>query len=508
MIRDYNKALEITALYEISKLLGSSLNLKSNLRSVMRVLSEYLDMKRGTVSLRTNNEVSIVSAYGMSEEEIKKGRYRLGEGIIGRVAKLGSPIVVPNIGDEPLFLNKTGARKTIKKENIAFLCVPIKFKNETLGVLSVDRLFGSKKVSFEEDLRMLKIIASLIAQSVKLQMEVEKEREAFIEEKENLKRQLKGRYKLENIIGQSDSMQEVFESVHRVAPSMANVLLRGESGTGKELVAKAIHYMSPRLKGPFIKFNCASIPEGLLESELFGHEKGAFTGAMSTRKGRFELADGGTIFLDEIGDLPLTLQPKILRVLQEKEFERVGGERTIKVDVRLIAATSRNLEELVSSGKFREDLYYRLNVIPVFLPSLRERKVDIAMLTEYFLKKYTEENRKSVRIKPDVLDIFMNYEWPGNVRELENTIERLVVMSAGKVITKVDLPLNIRDQSIKSKYGIQAKDALSSTIEDIERAKISDALKNTNWNQSRAAKALGITARQIGYKMKKYKIQA
>jgi len=508
MIRDYNKALEITALYEISKLLGSSLNLKSNLRSVMRVLSEYLDMKRGTVSLRTNNEVSIVSAYGMSEEEIKKGRYRLGEGIIGRVAKLGSPIVVPNIGDEPLFLNKTGARKTIKKENIAFLCVPIKFKNETLGVLSVDRLFGSKKVSFEEDLRMLKIIASLIAQSVKLQMEVEKEREAFIEEKENLKRQLKGRYKLENIIGQSDSMQEVFESVHRVAPSMANVLLRGESGTGKELIAKAIHYMSPRMKGPFIKFNCASIPEGLLESELFGHEKGAFTGAMAMRKGRFELADGGTIFLDEIGDLPLTLQPKILRVLQEKEFERVGGERTIKVDVRLIAATSRNLEELVSSGKFREDLYYRLNVIPVFLPSLRERKVDIAMLTEYFLKKYTEENRKSVRIKPDVLDIFMNYEWPGNVRELENTIERLVVMSAGKVITKVDLPLNIRDQSIKSKYGIQAKDALSSTIEDIERAKISDALKNTNWNQSRAAKALGITARQIGYKMKKYKIQA
>lgn len=507
MIRDYNKALEITALYEISKLLGSSLNLKSNLKSVMRVLSEYLDMKRGTVSLRTNNEVSIVSAYGMSEEEIKKGRYRLGEGIIGRVAKLGSPIVVPNIGDEPLFLNKTGARKTIKKENIAFLCVPIKFKNETLGVLSVDRLFGSKKVSFEEDLRMLKIIASLIAQSVKLQLEVEKEREAFIEEKENLKRQLKGRYKLENIIGQSDSMQEVFESVHRVAPSMANVLLRGESGTGKELVAKAIHYMSPRMKGPFIKFNCASIPEGLLESELFGHEKGAFTGAMAMRKGRFELADGGTIFLDEIGDLPVTLQPKILRVLQEKEFERVGGEKTIKVDVRLIAATSRNLEELVSTGKFREDLYYRLNVIPIFLPSLRERKVDIAMLTEYFLKKYNEENRKSVRIKPDVLDIFMNYEWPGNVRELENTIERLVVMSAGKIITKSELPLSMKDQSIKSRYGIQSKDALPSTIEDIEKATILDALKNSNWIQAKAAKALGITARQIGYKMKKYDIR-
>ncbi|MBI5204751.1 MAG: nif-specific transcriptional activator NifA [Nitrospirae bacterium] len=507
MGRNYDKTLEISALYEISKLLGSSLNLKSNLRGVMRVLSEYLDMKRGTVALRTDNEVSIIAAHGMSEEEIKRGRYKLGEGIIGRVAKLGSPIVIPNIGEEPLFLNKTGARTTIKKENIAFLCVPIKFKNETLGVLSVDRLFGSKTISFEEDLRMLKIIASLIAQSAKLHQEVEKEREAFIEEKENLKRQLKGRYSVENMIGQSDSMQEVFEAVHRVAPSKANVLLRGESGTGKELIAKAIHYMSPVSKGPFIKFNCASIPEGLLESELFGHEKGSFTGAMAARKGRFELADKGTIFLDEIGDLPLSLQPKILRVLQEKEFERVGGEKTIKVDVRLIAATSRNLEDLVSKGKFREDLYYRLNVVPVFLPSLREKKEDIAQLAEYFLKKYNKENNKSVTIKPDVLDVFMDYEWQGNVRELENTIERLVVMSAGKVITKADLPLNIKDQSIKSKYGIQAKDALTSTIEDIEKARILDALTNTNWNQAKAAKALGITPRQIGYKMKKYKIQ-
>ena len=507
MSRNYDKTLEISALYEISKLLGSSLNLKANLRGVMRVLSEYLDMKRGTVALRIADEVSIIAAHGMSEEEIKRGRYKLGEGIIGRVAKLGSPIVIPNIGEEPLFLNKTGSRTTIKKENIAFLCVPIKFKHETLGVLSVDRLFGSKTISFEEDLRMLKIIASLIAQSVKLLMEVEKEREAFIEEKENLRRQLKGRYKIENIIGQSDSMQVVFEAVHKVAPSRANVLLRGESGTGKELIAKAIHYMSPRARGPFIKFNCASIPEGLLESELFGHEKGAFTSAMALRKGRFELADGGTIFLDEIGDLPLTLQPKILRVLQEKEFERVGGEKTIKVDARLIAATSRNLEELVSNGKFREDLYYRLNVVPVFLPSLRERKEDTSLLAEYFLKKYNAENKKSVVIKPEVIDVFMDYDWPGNVRELENTIERLVVMSAGKALTKADLPLNIKDRSIKSKYGIQAKDALPSTIEDIERARILDALTNAAWNQSKAAKTLGITARQIGYKIQKYEIR-
>ncbi len=506
MTTNSGKTVEITALYEISKLLGSSLNLKANFRGVMRVLSEYLDMKRGTVALRSGSEVSILAAYGMTEEEIKRGRYRIGEGIIGQVAKHGSPIVIPNIGEEPFFLNRTLSREMIRKENIAFLCVPIKFKNEILGVLSVDRLFV-KGVSFEEDLRLLKIIASLLAQSIRLYEEVEKERAAFQEEKENLRLQLKGKYKVENIIGQSDGMQEVFEAIHRVAPSRANVLLLGESGTGKELVAKAIHYMSPRAKEPFIKFNCASIPEGLLESELFGHEKGAFTGAMAMRKGRFELADGGTIFLDEIGDLPLTLQPKILRVLQEKEFERVGGEKTIKVDIRLIAATSRDLEELVRSGKFREDLYYRLNVVPISMPRLRERKVDIPLLVEFFLRRFNEENAKSVSLGPNVLDILNNYEWPGNVRELENTIERLVVMSRGNVISESELPITIRNQTIKARYGVQLKDALPSAIEDIEKTRILDALRKTGWVQARAARMLGLSNRQIGYKIKKYNIQ-
>ena len=501
-----SKTIELTALYEISKLLGSSLNVRSNLRGVMRVLAEYLDMNRGTVALRDDGGVSIIAAHGMTEEEIKRGRYKLGEGIIGRVAKLGSPIVIPNIGDEPLFLNKTGARQMIKRENVSFLCVPIKFKNDVMGVLSVDRLFGAKGVSFEEDLRLLKIIASLIAQSVKLHRELERERVAFLEEKENLNRQLKGKYSVDNMIGQSDGMQEVFEAVHRVAPSRANVLLRGESGTGKELVAKAIHFMSPRAREPFIKFNCASIPEGLLESELFGHERGAFTGAMTMRKGRFELADKGTIFLDEVGDLPVTLQPKILRVLQEKEFERVGGEKTIKVDVRLIAATSRDLEELVSSGRFREDLYYRLNVVPLYLPPLRERRVDIPVLVDHFLAKYNEENAKSVKITPEVLDALTGYDWPGNVRELENSIERLVVMSAKKVIALADLPLNIRDGSLKAARAIPARDALPAAIADIEKAQILDALKKTAWVQARAARLLGLTPRQIGYKIKRYGI--
>jgi len=505
MTRNTGQTVEITALYEISKLLGSSLNLKANLRGVMRVLSEYLDMKRGTVALRKGSEVSILAAYGMTEEEIKRGRYRIGEGIIGQVAKHGSPIVIPNIGEEPFFLNRTRSREMIRKENIAFLCVPIKFKNEILGVLSVDRLFV-KGISFEEDLRLLKIISSLLAQSIRLYEEVEKERAAFQAEKENLRLELKGKYKVENIIGQSDRMQEVFEAIHRVAPSRANVLLLGESGTGKELVAKAIHYMSQRSKEPFIKFNCASIPEGLLESELFGHERGAFTGAMAMRKGRFELADGGTIFLDEIGDLPVALQPKILRVLQEKEFERVGGEKTIKVDTRLIAATSRNLEELVRSGKFREDLYYRLNVVPILMPPLMERRQDIPLLVDFFLRRFNEENAKSVTVAPNVLDILLNYEWPGNVRELENTIERIVVMSRGNTITESELPISIRNQTMKARYGVQIKDALPSTIEDIEKTRILDALKKTGWVQARAARLLGLSCRQIGYKLKKYNI--
>ncbi|MCK5427614.1 MAG: sigma 54-interacting transcriptional regulator, partial [Thermodesulfovibrionia bacterium] len=338
------KNRELTAILEVSKVLTTSFALEKNLSSVMSTLGSLLQMQRGCVFLldSVSQELRIVAAHGLTKESIVKGKYRIGEGVVGRVLEKKVPMVISNIGREPLFLNKTGSRP--EKDGISFLCVPIKLKNEILGVLSVDRIYSKEVGGVDDDLRVLEIVASLLAQFIKLwesYEEVEKE-------KESLKRELKGKYRIENIIGQSDRMQEVFDSVYRVAPSKATVLLRGESGTGKELIAKAIHYMSLRSKGPFVKFNCASIPEGLLESELFGHEKGAFTGAISSRSGKFELAHGGTMFLDEIGDLPISLQPKILRVLQEKEFERVGSDKTSKVDVRIITATSRNLEELVS----------------------------------------------------------------------------------------------------------------------------------------------------------------
>ena len=494
------KNRELTAILEVSRVLTTSFDLEKNLSSAMSALGSLLEMQRGCVFLLDplSGELRIVAAHGLTKENIEKGKYRIGEGIVGRVLEKKIPMVISNIGKEPLFLNKTGSRP--EKDGISFLCVPIEFKNEALGVLSVDRIYSKKLGGVDDDLRVLKIVASLIAQFIKLWGSYEK----IEKEKEGLKRELKGKYKIENIIGQSDKMQEVFEEVHRVAPSKTTVLLRGESGTGKELIAKAIHYMSPRNKGPFIKFNCASIPEGLLESELFGHEKGAFTGAISSRKGRFELADRGTIFLDEIGDLPAALQPKILRVLQEKEFERVGSEKTIKVDVRVIAATSRNLEKLVSQDKFREDLYYRLNVIPILLPPLKERGEDIPILIEYFLKKFNKENNRAVVLDNNALQVLLNYDWPGNVRELENTIERLVVMSRSDKITASDLPIPLGIKRIKSQV---ESTSLTSDIEDIEKINILNALEKTGWVQAKAARLLGITPRQIGYKIKKYSIE-
>lgn len=494
------KNRELTAILEVSKVLTTSFALEKNLLSVMSTLGTLLEMQRGCVFLldSVSGELRIVVAHGLAKHNIEKGKYRIGEGIVGRVLEKKKPMVIPNIGEEPLFLNKTGSRP--EKEGISFLCVPIKLKNDVLGVLSVDRIYSKKEGNVDDDLRVLEIVASQIAQFIKLWESYEK----VEKEKENLKRELKGKYSIENVIGLSDRMQEMFEAVHRVAPSKATVLLRGESGSGKELIAKAIHYMSRRSKGPFIKFNCASIPEGLLESELFGHEKGAFTGAIASRSGKFELANKGTIFLDEIGDLPLTLQPKILRVLQEREFERVGSEKTIKVDVRIIAATSRNLEHLVSHNKFREDLYFRLNVIPLFLPPLREREEDIPILIDHFLNKFNEENQRSVYLDKTALQVFLNYNWPGNVRELENTIERLVIMSGSDRITSADLPVSLSIRRVKS---ADKSSSLTANVEEIEKANIIDALEKSGWVQARAARILGITPRQIGYKIKKYGIE-
>jgi len=328
------------------------------------------------------------------------------------------------------------------------------------------------------------------------------DRYRIINENRELREALQDRHRIEGIIGESGSMLEVLSIVRRVAPSEATVLIRGESGTGKELIAKAIHFGSPRARGPLVKVNCAALPEALLESELFGHEKGAFTGALTSRQGRFELANGGTIFLDEIGDLPLHLQAKLLRVLQEREFEKVGSSRPVRVNVRIMAASHRPLEDLIQAGQLREDLYYRLNVVTIFIPPLRERRSDVALLLDHFLRHYAEKNGKTIRgLTPEGRDILLRYDYPGNVRELENIIERAVVLTRDDVIGSGDLPLTVQELEVADG---DRETNLTVAVEALERRMIRDALARSDGIQTRAAELLGMGERALRYKLTKY----
>jgi Nif-specific regulatory protein len=365
---------ELSILYEISQLLTSTRPIHDTLSEILDLLSHKMSMTRGTITLRNpdSDELQIEIAHGLSDKEKKMGLYKLGEGITGRVVQSGKPMIVPKIGEEPLFLNKTKSRGDIKRNNNSFICVPILSNKTVIGALSVDRLFESDP-RFDEDLRLLSIIASLLSQYVILHRSIELEKKELVNENKLLKSQLKEKYDFKNIIGRSHKMHELFQNITQVAPSQATVLIRGESGTGKELIAHAIHYNSPRKDKSCIIINCAAFNENLLDSELFGHVKGAFTGAVKDKKGVFEAADKGTIFLDEIGDMTPTMQVKLLRVLQEGTILPVGATEARKVDVRVLTATNKDLKAMVETGEFREDLYYRINVINVHVPSLRER---------------------------------------------------------------------------------------------------------------------------------------
>jgi Nif-specific regulatory protein len=506
------KLAELTALYEISKALASSLDLKETASRILEILSKELAMRRGTLTLLDpdTKELVIHTAHGLTQEEMTRGRFKIGEGVTGRVFEQGEPMIIPDLGREPLFLDRTRSRGDLSRQRIAFISVPVKIHGETIGVLSTDRLFSDEMDYFEEDVRVLTVVASLIGQAVKLNQSVVQERQLLLEQNLQLQSELQARYRLNNIIGRSKVIEEVIRSVLRVSPTTATVLLRGESGTGKELMARAIHFNSPRADRPFIKVNCSALPENLLESELFGHERGAFTGATQRRAGRFERADGGTIFLDEIGDIPLNMQTKLLRVLQEQQFERVGGSMTLSVDVRVVAATHRDLERAIREKAFREDLYYRLNVVPIFLPPLRERPEDILLLIDYFLDRYNKDNSKQVKIAQPVLDLLMRYHWPGNIRELENCIERMVIMAESRLITFHTIPPNIstyfKDLVEVTGHSKEGKPGLRHSVEHLEREQLLSALKRCGWIQNRAAKLLGLTPRQVGYKMKRYKI--
>jgi Nif-specific regulatory protein len=496
---------ELSLLFEISQTLDKSLDLRDVVGPLLRTMASKMGMMRGTLTLlnRESEEIAIEEAYGLSESQRERGKYKLGEGITGKVIQTGKPAVIPRISEEPMFLNRTGARENLKKQDISFICVPIKLGKEIIGALSVDRLFGDT-VALKEDLRLLSIISLMIGQAVRLRQQMRMERKQLLEENSQLKEQLKDRFRPANIIGNSKAMQAVYDLIAQVSKSNTTVLVWGESGTGKELVANAIHYNSLRDSKPFIKVNCAALPEMVIESELFGHEKGSFTGAIGQRKGRFELAQGGSIFLDEVGDLSPAIQIKLLRVLQEKEFERVGGTTTIKTDVRVITATNRNLEELVKAKKFREDLYYRLNIFPIYMPPLRERKTDILLLADYFVGKYSKANYKNIcRISTPAIDMLMSYHWPGNVRELENCVERAVILSNDDVIHGHHLPPTLQTAEAT---GTTRGGDLHETLNNLERELILDALKSSRGNKTKAARLLGITERLMGLRVKKHGI--
>lgn len=496
--------LELKALHKISQVIGQALNLDQTLEIVLSILSEDLTMKRGAVTIISSETGKLVirASHGLTHQERKRGVYRFDEGVTGKIFCSNEPMVVPDISNDPLFLNKTGSRNP-QKGKVSFMGVPISLNGHPIGVLSVDRLFD-EDVSFEEDLRFLSILAAFIAQLISLNEQV-REREnnlvrANVFLKEKISRKTSGFFSM----AKSSSMLEAQQLVRKVAPTRATVLILGESGTGKTLVAQIIHELSARSRNPFVKVNSAALPENLLESELFGHEKGAFTGATEIKTGRVEEADGGTLFLDEIGELSLPVQAKLLRFLQDKEFERLGSSKTRKVDVRIVAATNRDLTEATAAGEFRQDLYYRLNVFPIRVPPLRERQEDIVGLLSFFTRSLVREYGAELHFTPKAIETLLRYSWPGNVREMENLLERLAIISENGLIDVDDLTPYITH--VVREPPIEREMKLDSLTE-MEKRGVMAALERNNWIQSRAARDLGITLRQMGYRIKKFGLE-
>ena len=566
--------IELIAVYEICRVLGASLDLQRSFRAALNILDAQIGLPRVMIVLpdEDDSRLRVHSYVGLDREQAGRGVWQVGEGMIGRVYQHGVSVTVPDVTQAEEFIDRTGAFSAQDGQMMSFMVVPIKTDHEVLGVLAAQRAVeGNARLS--DDHRILKMVATLLAQTIVLSRAVAAEHQRLQLETTRLQKALapevRGRYALDNVVGVSAEMQQVFAEVHQAAPSRATVLLRGESGTGKEAIARAIHYLSPRKDAPFIKVNCAALTESLLESELFGHERGAFTGAVGDRKGRFEQAHTGTLFLDEIGDVSPSFQAKLLRVLQEREFERVGGNRSIKVDVRLICATNRDLEKMVKRGEYRADLYYRINVVSVFLPPLRERRADIPPLVAHFVDRYNKENRRKLKIAGDAMEVLTHCYWPGNVRELENCIERTATMVQGDVIRGIafpcrqnrcltqtlhhldkadavspvqmstplhipvvrssvkDLPRPVRDSAESDENWSEAETDAADDVLRIgptehlngtrrqfgdeppegERERLIWAMEQCAWVQAKAARLLKVTPRQLGYALRKYSIE-
>ncbi len=523
---------EIELLYDIAVMLTNTVDVEETIEKGMRLLKRHHYLERCALFILNDDKsaLELFASIDLSPQQRMMATYKLGEGATGLAAQSGEPVVIENIHNNIDYLNKMGSVST---NTVSYVAVPLIQDEGVIGVISAN-IGHTAPLNFDDIVRMLTIVGSLFAGTMAAQQRFAKEKENLSDLKTYYKEEMLSTHKFENIIGKSSKMQQIFSMLETVAPSDATILVRGETGTGKELIATAVHNLSPRKNGPYIKLNCAAISETLLESELFGHEKGAFTDAKETRKGRFELADGGTLFLDEIGDITPALQVKLLRILQEQEFERVGGNKTVKVNVRLVAATNRNLEEMVKKGEFREDLFYRLNVIPVNLPPLRERYEDVKLIVEHYMRKFMKEHRKQMTLSKPALELLLDYPWPGNIRELQNTMERIVLICPdGEVQPEMlnhVLPFNYQKMAMP-KQAVEAAPVAETSapapaaaapaepapeqpapmltkasLKEMEKESIIQALIDSRGIQTKAAAQLGMTARQIGYKIKNYGI--
>ncbi|MGB4467335.1 MAG: nif-specific transcriptional activator NifA [Azovibrio sp.] len=507
---------QMDALYGVSQVLSRSLDYRETIQEVLRILDESAGLSRGLVSVvEPDGSLLVQSVHGVDPGHFESVRYQSGEGIIGFAMEKSRTIILQRVGDDLRFINKM----RVYDPGLPFIAVPIKVAGSLKGVLAVQPVVEDDPL-LEDRARFLEMIANLIGQSLRLSLQVEQEKRSLLEERDLLRRTVRHQHGFDSIVGHSAVMRRVFEQVRLVAKWNTTVLIRGETGTGKELIANAIHYNSPRTRGPLVKLNCAALPENLLESELFGHERGSFTGAVGSRKGRFEQADGGTLFLDEIGEISPAFQAKLLRVLQEGEFERVGGSRSIKVDVRIIAATHRDLETAVDMGDFREDLFYRLNVMPLYLPPLRDRLEDISDICRHLLTKVGNVQKRKLTITDSALRRLANYDWPGNVRELENCLERAAVLSEDGTIdgdlirfpgrermpqrAGVPLAAPVRAAAVPAPTG---EPAAPDDPNLSERERVIAALEQAGWVQAKAARILNMTPRQIAYRIQTLNIE-
>jgi len=554
--------IALAGIYEISKILAAPNRLETTLSNVINLLSSFMQMRHGVISLLADDDVpDITVGAGWNEGTDERYRARLPERAIGQIVATAVPLIVENVATHPTFSEADAtALGATEGARVSFIGVPIRIESKVVGTLTIDRVWDGRSVfRLDSDVRFLTMIANLIGQTVQLHRVVSRDRERLMAESHRLQKALselkpareRRKVSIEGIIGDSPAIRALLAKVVVIAKSHSPVLLRGESGTGKELVAKAIHELSPRARGPFIKINCAALPESVLESELFGHEKGAFTGAISARKGRFELADKGTLFLDEIGEISPSFQAKLLRVLQEQEFERVGGNTTIKVNVRIVAATNRNLEEAVARNEFRADLYYRISVVPMMLPPLRDRPGDIPLLAQEFLNRFNKENERSLAFGTGALSVLTSCCFPGNVRELENCVRRTATLTEGPSIVADDFACS-HNECMSSMLWKSHTEALTrprpemplpilpilpilpaTPVNDVarmpqpprlpqtdapdvaamddsamsERDRLVNAMERAGWVQAKAARLLGLTPRQIGYALKKYDIE-